>query len=160
MAIYARVEDGVAVELIDTGDYAITQLFAPSFITSMVRVPDGVVVELGAPIGSGSQTTAPLSKVESAPAIDTLNDITDESVGLVREWRQSILSNSQWLLNRHRDEQELGRVTSLTAKEYLELLEYRQALRDWPACANYPTAVSRPQAPDCLADAFDADSNY
>ena len=29
MARYARVENGVAVELIDTGDYAIAQLFAP-----------------------------------------------------------------------------------------------------------------------------------
>ena len=39
MARYARVENGVAVELIDTGDYAITQLFAPAFVESMVQVP-------------------------------------------------------------------------------------------------------------------------
>lgn len=73
---------------------------------------------------------------------------TDEDA-LVQErnWRQSMLSTSQWLVTRHSDEQELGRGTTLTAKQYLELLEYRQALRDWPASGRFPEMIARPPTP-------------
>lgn len=50
-------------------------------------------------------------------------------------------------MTRHRDEQELGRGTTLTAKQYLELLEYRQALRDWPASDSFPEMTARPSIP-------------
>ncbi|WP_317851009.1 phage tail assembly chaperone [Pseudomonas sp. A-RE-19] len=69
-------------------------------------------------------------------------------------WRQSILAASQWLTTRHRDEQELGRVTTLTVKQYLELLEYQQALRDWPVAESFPAMVARPEVPGWLADVF------
>ncbi|MBK5416857.1 phage tail assembly chaperone [Pseudomonas sp. TH31] len=160
MAIYARVEDGVAVELIDTGDYAITQLFAPSFVTSMVRVPDGIDIELGSAISSVNQESVLPPLQQHAQVIDMSNTRNDDSVEPERVWRQSTFSNSQWLLNRHRDEQELGRVTTLTAQEYLELLEYRQALRDWPSAASFPEVVSRPQIPEWLASAVDGASRY
>jgi hypothetical protein len=146
MAIYARVEDGIVVELIDTGDYAITQLFAPSFVASMVRVPEGVVVELGTAVEALKQDTeAPPVTVAGTPDIPNEEPGTDE-----RTWRQSILSASQWLMTRHRDEQELGRVPTLTAAQYLELLEYRQALRDWPASNTFPAVVTRPSMPSWL----------
>ncbi|MEB0223647.1 phage tail assembly chaperone [Pseudomonas sp. 10S4] len=160
MAMYARVENGVAVELIDTGDYAIAQLFAPSFVTSMVRVPDGVDLEVGSAISSVNQDLVPPPVLESALAIDTSYASSEETAEPQRAWRQATLSNSQWLLNRHRDEQELGRVTTLTVPQYLALLEYRQALRDWPTCANFPTAISRPKMPDWLAQATGADSKF
>jgi hypothetical protein len=50
-------------------------------------------------------------------------------------------------VTRHRDEQALGRGTTLKAAQYLELLEYRQALRDWPEASGFPAVVSRPTAP-------------
>lgn len=155
MAVYARVEDGVAVELIDTGDYAITQLFAPSFVTSMVRVPDGVEIELGSAISSDNQAFVLPPVPQHGQVIDTSNTGNDDAVEQERLWRQATLANSQWLLNRHRDEQELGRVTTLTAQAYLALLEYRQALRDWPSAANFPDVVSRPRIPEWLASAVD-----
>jgi hypothetical protein len=53
-------------------------------------------------------------------------------------------------VTRHRDEQELGRGTTLKAAQYLELLEYRQALRDWPDSSGFPATFSRPSAPAWL----------
>lgn len=147
MARYARVENGVAVELIDTGDYLITQLFAKAFIESMMQVPDGIEVEIGtsvsefSPVSTG-QSEADNPVVPTTPAADE-----KESLSAARTWRQSSFSSTEWWVTRHRDEQELGRGTTLKAQQYLELLEYRQALRDWPDSAHFPAAVSRPPAP-------------
>lgn len=151
MALYARVEDDVVVELIETGGFMISQLFAADFLSSMVAVPEGVEVELGKPIYLPE--VAPLSPVvDVAEAVALAPEVrvkaTDEDA-LVQErnWRQSMLSTSQWLVTRHRDEQELGRGTTMTAKQYLELLEYRQALRDWPASDSFPEMTARPSIP-------------
>ncbi|WP_397443627.1 hypothetical protein [Pseudomonas chlororaphis] len=152
MALYARVEDDVVVELIETGSFMISQLFAADFLSSMVAVPEGVEVELGKPIPLPEQV-APLSPVVDVAAAVVLGPevrgkATDEDApGQERNWRQSMLSTSQWLVTRHRDEQELGRGTTLTAKQYLELLEYRQALRDWPASDSFPEMTARPPIP-------------
>ncbi|MFJ4197540.1 phage tail assembly chaperone [Pseudomonas sp. NPDC089534] len=153
MALYARVENGVAVELIDTGDYAITQLYAPSFVEMMVRVPDGADVELGAPLGDLRQAAAPAAAPPSPLATRANVAVDDEPAAQARAWRESVLSATQWLMTRHRDEQELGRVPSLPAAQYLELLQFRQALRDWPASTDFPAAVGRPAVPQWLASA-------
>ena len=147
MARYARVENGVAVELIDTGDYLITQLFAPAFVESMVFVPEGMEIEIGAPVGefrsvSTGQPEADNPVAPTSPAADE-----EEPSSAARTWRQSSLSSTEWLVARHRDEQELGRGTTLKAQQYLELLEYRQALRDWPDSDHFPAVVSRPSIP-------------
>lgn len=60
MALYARVEDDVVVELIETGGFMISQLFAADFLSSMIAVPEGVEVEVGKPIPLPEQV-APLS---------------------------------------------------------------------------------------------------
>lgn len=147
MARYARMENGVAVELIDTGDYAIDQLFAPAFVESMVRVPEGTQVEIGTPICEFRSDNAEQS-VDDNPVVLTASAADEiEPVSAARTWRQSSLSSTEWWVTRHRDEQELGRGTTLKAQQYLELLEYRQALRDWPDSDHFPAAVSRPSAP-------------
>jgi hypothetical protein len=156
MALYARVEDGVVVELIETGDFMISQLFATDFLSSMVAVPEGIEVELGKPIHLPEQV-APLSPVVAATALapEVRGKATDEDVpDQARKWRQSVLTDSQWLVTRHRDEQELGRGTTLTAKQYLELLEYRQALRDWPASDSFPEMTARPPIPEWSVSFF------
>ena len=151
MARYARVENGVAVEVIDTGDYQITQLFAPSFVESMVPVPEGMQIEIGAPVGELREEIAPMPVMESPVVISDVVVEEQDAMAAARTWRQSSLSATEWWVTRHRDEQELGRGTTLKAAQYLELLEYRQALRDWPETSQFPSAVSRPSVPTRLA---------
>lgn len=155
MAVYARIENGVVVERIDTGDYVISQLFAPSFVESMVLVPDDRHIEIGAPL-------------DALPAVDEPSPVTQHSVNLqtsisaepasatsARAWRQASLAATEWLVTRHRDEQALGRGTHLRAAQYLQLLEYRQALRDWPGSPSFPAMNSRPAVPQWLAHSID-----
>ncbi|MCU0089442.1 phage tail assembly chaperone [Pseudomonas koreensis] len=150
MARYARIENGVAVEVIDTGDYAIDQLFAPAFVAAMVQVPEGVDVEIGAPMAEAASVIEP-SRAPQSPVVAKALVVEDnEPPAAERTWRQSALSATEWLVTRHRDEQELGRGTTLKAQHYLELLEYRQALRDWPGAGAFPSSVSRPSAPQWL----------
>lgn len=151
MSIYARVENGIAVELIDTGEYAITQLYAPAFVASMVQVPEGMEIEMGAPIGELQQKIAPLPVVDSPVVTPEIVHEEQDPLAAARTWRQTSLSATEWRVTRHRDEQELGRGTTLKASQYLELLEYRQALRDWPDSGQFPAPVSRPSAPQWLA---------
>lgn len=150
MARYARIENGVAVEVIDTGDYAIDQLFAPAFVAAMVQVPEGVDVEIGAPMAEAASVTEPSCAPQSPVVAKALVVEDNEPPAAERTWRQSALSATEWLVTRHRDEQELGRGTTLKAQHYLELLEYRQALRDWPGAGAFPSSVSRPSAPQWL----------
>lgn len=151
MARYARIENGVAVEVIDTGDYAIDQLFAPAFVAAMVQVPEGMQIEIGAPVGELRQEIAPMPAVDN-PVVPAETIIEEqEPLAAARTWRQSSLSATEWWVTRHRDEQALGRGTTLKAAQYLQLLEYRQALRDWPDSSRFPSPVSRPTAPEWLA---------
>lgn len=151
MARYARIENGVAVEVIDTGDYAIEQLFAPAFVAAMVLVPEGADVEIGAPVAEAASVIE-FSRESQSPVSSQSPTIEDnESLAAERTWRQTELAATEWQVIRHRDEQELGRGTTLKAQQYLELLEYRQALRDWPGAGAFPSSVLRPSAPQWLA---------
>ncbi|AMQ82472.1 MULTISPECIES: phage tail assembly chaperone [Pseudomonas] len=151
MVMYARIENGVAVEVIDTGDYAIDQLFAPAFVAAMVQVPEGVSVEIGAPMADATPAIEPSCEPQ-IPVIAQVAMVDDnEPLAAERAWRQSALAATEWQVTRHRDEQELGRGTTLKAQQYLELLEYRQALRDWPGAGAFPSSVLRPSAPQWLA---------
>lgn len=69
-----------------------------------------------------------------------------------RAWRDTELSQVTWLRDRHRDELELGRSTTLTAEQYVELLEYMQQLRDWPQSDQFPSIEQRPQPPAWIAE--------
>ncbi|MBV4486927.1 phage tail assembly chaperone [Pseudomonas sp. SWRI153] len=151
MANYARVENGVVVERIDTGEYAISQLFAPLFVESMVRVPDGQDVEIGAPVGEFSAIAEPMPAEQNRALVQAPVVAEQDSVTPARTWREATLSTTEWLVARHRDERDLGHGTSLSARQYLELLEHRQALREWPESALFPAADSRPAAPTWLA---------
>lgn len=151
MARYARVENGVVIELIETGDYAISQLFAPSFVESMVQMQEGTTVEVGAPLSEARQAIEPLT-VQQTPVTAQVAVVAEqEPAASDRTWRDTSLSATEWWVTRHRDEQELGRGTSLKAAQFLELLEYRQALRDWPESSQYPAPASRPSTPTWIA---------
>ncbi len=64
-----------------------------------------------------------------------------------RAWRDGELASYQWLRDRHRDEKELERATTLSGIQFLELLGYLQSLRDWPQSDLFPEAGARPVAP-------------
>ncbi|WP_421240149.1 phage tail assembly chaperone [Aeromonas enteropelogenes] len=68
----------------------------------------------------------------------------------VRALRDSKLSESGWLVERHRDELEHLTSTALSAEQYVELQAYRQQLRDWPEQPGWPN-IEMPSPPDWLA---------
>jgi len=69
-----------------------------------------------------------------------------------RVWRDSEVASSEWLVTRHRDEQDMHRETTLTVEQFAELLNYRQALRDWPQSEGFPISKHRPVAMTWIAD--------
>lgn len=76
----------------------------------------------------------------------------EELAAIERAWRDAEVSASEWLVNRHRDEQDAQLSTTLNANRFNELLGYRQALRDWPQDSRFPNTDVRPVAPAWLAD--------
>ncbi|WP_442109234.1 phage tail assembly chaperone [Pseudomonas sp. NUPR-001] len=69
-----------------------------------------------------------------------------------RQWRDGELASRQWLRDRHRDEQEISRPTTLSSEQFMDLLAYLQTLRDWPQSQNFPDVELRPTAPLWLAE--------
>jgi len=84
----------------------------------------------------------------SQPPVQT----STEQAEVERAWRNYELGATEWLVTRHRDEQDLGVAPTLTVEQFPELLSYRQALRDWPQAATFPSDEFRPIAPSWIAD--------
>lgn len=74
----------------------------------------------------------------------------DELAADVRRKRQELLDDTLWIVERHRTEKELEVPTTLTPKEYLEVLTYQQALRDITKQAGFPENVVYPDLPACI----------
>ncbi|SDA94714.1 Phage tail assembly chaperone protein [Pseudomonas sp. NFACC15-1] len=84
----------------------------------------------------------------SPPSIDDSLALADAE----RVWRNFELGATEWLVARHRDEQDLGAISTLTLEQFSELLAYRQALRDWPQTPDFPLPKARPTAPSWLSE--------
>ncbi|CRI58059.1 phage tail assembly chaperone [Pseudomonas sp. CCOS 191] len=69
-----------------------------------------------------------------------------------RAWRDTAVATVLWLRERHRDEQDLQRSTTLSGERFTELLTYLQSLRDWPQSAQFPEIERRPVAPSWIAE--------
>ena len=69
-----------------------------------------------------------------------------------RAWRDAAVTAVLWLRERHRDEQDLQRSTTLSGERFAELLTYLQSLRDWPQSAQFPEIEHRPVAPPWIAE--------
>ncbi|MNJ23368.1 hypothetical protein D3C77_177530 [compost metagenome] len=69
-----------------------------------------------------------------------------------RIWRDSQVTTTEWLVTRHRDEQDMQQSTTLTAEQFAALLVYRQMLRDWPQDSRFPYCAFRPVEPSWLAE--------
>ncbi len=67
-----------------------------------------------------------------------------------RAWRDTEVSWTEWLMTRHRDEQDMELSSTLTPEQFTELLVYRQALRDWPQSDPFPDSTQRPVEPTWL----------
>lgn len=67
----------------------------------------------------------------------------------IRRERDRLLAESQWLIDRHRDQMDAGVPTTLTAAALTGVLAWRQALRDLPAtyANSAPAAVVFPACP-------------
>lgn len=76
----------------------------------------------------------------------------DQLIAFERDWRDSEIRSTEWLVARHREEQDLGMAPTLNAEQFPELLSYRRALRDWPQTATFPSAEFRPIAPLWIAE--------
>lgn len=130
--LWARIENGSVVE---TTDLDPSERFHPDLLwracPSDVR-PGWAIID-GGFSPSPVQTSTEQAEVE-------------------RVWRNFELGATEWLVTRHRDEHDLGVAPTLTVKQFPELLSYRQALRDWPQTATFPSAEFRPIAPSWIAD--------
>ena len=67
----------------------------------------------------------------------TVDQQLEEKQKELRQLRDSALAATDWLVARHRDEVESGWTTSLNAKQYTELMNYRQQLRDYTTHNNW-----------------------
>lgn len=81
------------------------------------------------------------------PEPDTPEEIFERLSTQARATRDTKLTATNWLVERHREEQETG-TTTLTAQQCAELLAYRQALRDVPQQAGFPESIQWPAIPE------------
>lgn len=77
------------------------------------------------------------------PPLPTQEDLAAQ----VRAVRDTRLEACTWIVERHRDQLDAGKATTLTPDEYQAWLTYRQALRDLPQQPGFPWAG--PDDPEC-----------
>ncbi|UZD97405.1 phage tail assembly chaperone [Pseudomonas corrugata] len=78
--------------------------------------------------------------------IDLPAATTEELAATERKWRDAQVTATEWLMTRHRDEQDMQVPTTLTDEQFAQLLSYRQELRDWPQAPAFPDQAGRPLA--------------
>jgi len=83
--------------------------------------------------------------VEFAPVSD------EQAARDAKAWRDKEFERVVWLRDRHRDEVELMKATTLSDADYQTLLVYLQALRKWPQAKKFPSKRSRPKKPAWMA---------
>ena len=62
------------------------------------------------------------------------------NIPILKDQRSQLLDQVDWMTTRHRDQRDKGGPTTLTEEQYTQLLDYKQALRDWPASGDYNEA--------------------
>ena len=67
--------------------------------------------------------------------------------------RNNMLSNSDWIVTRHRDQVDAGLPTAFTDDQYSMVLQWRQALREMDfSIQSKPTAPEQDSTPDASVD--------
>lgn len=77
---------------------------------------------------------------------------TEELAAAERSCRDKELARVAWLRDRHRDQMEISMASTLSSEQFVQLLVYMQALRDWPQSVGFPELSSRPVAPSWIAE--------
>lgn len=97
----------------------------------------------------GEMNLAALDDVDKAKvqAVYDAHDPKAVSPEMLRSRRDALMSECDWLMQRHRDEVDAATATALTDAQYKAWLVYRQALRDLPAQSGFPQTVSWPIKP-------------
>lgn len=101
---------------------------AADVATAELQVPDeAYALRLGREYSAATHEINPATgrprkrKIEAA-----------EALAMLRAERDSRLAATQWMVDRHRDEVDDGRVLTMSDDQFSALLAYRQALRDLP----------------------------
>ncbi|MBX9408270.1 phage tail assembly chaperone [Pseudomonas baetica] len=85
---------------------------------------------------------------QGLPVLVERPPLSDEQTSTeAKAWRDKEFDRFVWLRDRHRDEVELMKTTTLSDAEYQTLLTYLQALRKWPQAKKFPSKRSRPKKP-------------
>lgn len=106
------------------------------------RMSDGVFI----PSDSGNKDWIEYLKWTKAGGKVSPLSSDEDLASEARRWRDAEIESLKWLRERHRDEIDSNRPTTLNAEQSGELLDYVQALRDWPLAEDFP-AGERPQRP-------------
>ena len=78
----------------------------------------------------------------------TLQDFLDA----IDEERKLKITKCSWIVERHRDEIDMGKTTTLTDEQYRQWLNYRQQLRDIPQTLTDFTTFEWPAPPMTIAN--------
>lgn len=130
------------------GGLTLKAIIENGLVTALVSgdVDCGVLLPVGTSVSVGWNYT---DETFSAPPEVSIS--SGASAKAERSWRTVQLTESDWLVTRHRDELDVGVPTTLSSKQFSRLQAYRQALRDWPGTSDTLDAGSRPQSPKWLA---------
>lgn len=88
-----------------------------------------------------------------APTPLTAAQISASQADAARAQRDSLMSQCDWVVNRHRDQIDSGAATTLSPTQYQAWLTYRQALRDISKQTDWPATVAWPTAPIAASNA-------
>jgi hypothetical protein len=167
--MYARIEGNRVAEYPLT-EHEIKQRFSNvSFTTDFPScLPEGYVR-----VGPGSYPSEDKMKVvtEGVPVLNgdvwvqtwvQSNKYTAEQLEKIEaqnhtaKWlnmrieRDERISSCSWIIERHREQKDAGRQTSISDGEYSLWLEYRQNLRDFPASISDINNLNWPKSPSEL----------
>lgn len=121
----------------------------PSFYDELVA-HGGLIGEHFSWCGDGTLVffdDTPAEVVAGVEAVYAAHNPAAKSAGQVRDARDALIVECDWLVARHRDQVEASKPTTLTSAQYQAWLTYRQALRDLPAQSGFPASVTWPVAP-------------
>ncbi len=91
-----------------------------------------------------------MNNVDWSQAITPAMRVAERAV-TARAQRDTCITSTMWMVERHRGEEQLGLDTSITAEQFIALLHYQQTLRTWPEQPGWPD-IDMPQEPEWLAD--------
>lgn len=102
-----------------------------------------------------SNKTPKLTDTGQWIAIDPPAPSESDVAAYLRNERDKLIESTDWLVQRHRDEKDMNRPTTMSAEAFAELLEYRQTLRDFPVAEGFPN-LELPALPEGIAEMLES----